>query len=181
MMITVAGTTAGTAVTATRRMTTCTFCFYKRMNYEVRGVDVISKNNIDYIQVDKGNPDFHLIFRDFPADFCLNCSGAASVPFSFEQPLVDFNLNVFNVVKLLDAIKLYSPECRFVNFSSAAVYGNPKSIPIKEDFPKNPISPYGFHKSVVENIMEEYNKYFKEAVIFNSLFFKSKYIKIVYF
>lgn len=144
--------------------------FYKKMNYEVRGVDVISKNNIDYIQVDKGNPDFHLIFRDFPADFCLNCSGAASVPFSFEQPLVDFNLNVFNVVKLLDAIKLYSPECRFVNFSSAAVYGNPKSIPIKEDFPKNPISPYGFHKSVVENIMEEYNKYFKLKVCTLRLF-----------
>lgn len=134
--------------------------YFTNLNYDICKVDIIKKNECGYIQVDKDNPDYHQIISDFKADYCLNCSGAASVQFSFEQPLNDFNLNVYNVVKLLDAIKLYSPECKFVNFSSAAVYGNPKSIPISEDFSKNPISPYGFHKSMVENIMEEYNKYF---------------------
>lgn len=134
--------------------------YYEKLNYEVLRVDIIKKDEDCYIQVDKDNPNYHKILSDFKVDYCLNCSGAASVPFSFEQPLNDFKLNVYNVVKLLDAIRLYSPDCKFVNFSSAAVYGNPKSIPISEDFSKSPISPYGFHKSMVENIMEEYNKYF---------------------
>lgn len=144
--------------------------FYKKYDYEIRRVDIATINDNDYIQVDKANPDFHCVFKDFPADYCLNCSGAASVPFSFEQPLVDFNLNVFNVVKLLDAIRSFSPECKFINFSSAAVYGNPITIPIREDFNKKPISPYGFHKSVIENIIEEYHNFFNLKVCSLRLF-----------
>lgn len=135
--------------------------FYQHKNFDVLRVDVLDKNEANYIQVDKTTPLFHSIFENFQPDVCLNCSGAASVPFSFEQPLNDFKLNVLNVVILLDAIRLHSPNCRFVNFSSAAVYGNPKSIPVRESFDKAPISPYGFHKSIVENIMEEYHQYYK--------------------
>ena len=134
--------------------------YYTKLGHVVCKVDILAKTENGYIQVDKDNPDFHQVLSNFRADYCLNCSGAASVPYSFEQPLNDFKLNVYNVVKLLDAIRVYSPDCKFVNFSSAAVYGNPKTIPISEDFTKSPISPYGFHKSMVENIMEEYNKYF---------------------
>ena len=135
--------------------------FYQQKDYDVLRVDVVDKKDANYIQVDKTNPLFHSVFGHFKPDVCLNCSGAASVPFSFEQPLNDFKLNVLNVVVLLDAIRLHSPTCRFVNFSSAAVYGNPKTIPVSENFDKAPISPYGFHKSIVENILEEYHKYYK--------------------
>lgn len=134
--------------------------FFSQKSYEVIQTDIIDKKDTNYIQVDKENPDYHAIFEKYQPDFCLNCSGAASVPFSFEQPLLDFNLNVYNVVKMLDAIKQFCPECKFVNFSSAAVYGNPKSIPIHEDFEKHPISPYGYHKSMVEDVLNEYNSYF---------------------
>ena len=134
--------------------------YFENLKYDIKKVDVVEKNQENYVKVCKENPDFHEVFKNFIPDVCLNCSGAASVPLSFEQPLLDFNLNVFNVVKLLDAIRLYSPHCCFVNFSSAAVYGNPRSIPVLESFEKNPISPYGFHKSVVENIMDEYTRYY---------------------
>ena len=70
--------------------------------------DIVDKKDVNYIQVDKENPLFHSIFENFKPDVCLNCSGAASVPFSFEQPLNDFKLNVLNVVVLLDAIRLHS-------------------------------------------------------------------------
>ena len=134
--------------------------YLKKQGHELLRVDVFEKQSEKYVKVDKINTDFHHIFKDFKPEICLNCSGAASVPFSFEQPLNDFNLNVYNVVKLLDAIRLFSPNCKFINFSSAAVYGNPKLLPIQETFDKNPISPYGFHKSVVESILEEYHRYF---------------------
>lgn len=134
--------------------------FFSQKDYEVIQTDILDIQVSNYIKVDKENPDYHSIFEKYKPDFCLNCSGAASVPFSFEKPLLDFNLNVYNVVKMLDAIKQFCPECRFINFSSAAVYGNPKSIPIYEDFEKQPISPYGYHKSMVEDVLNEYNKYF---------------------
>ncbi len=144
--------------------------FYQQKACDVLRVDIVDKKDVNYIQVDKENPLFHSIFENFKPDVCLNCSGAASVPFSFEQPLNDFKLNVLNVVVLLDAIRLHSPNCRFVNFSSAAVYGNPISIPVKEKFEKNPISPYGFHKSVVEDIMAEYSRFFNLKVCTLRLF-----------
>lgn len=134
--------------------------YLRSKDFDVLNVDILEKKQTGYVQIDKENPDYHAILKDFPAEVCINCSGAASVPFSFEQPLNDFTLNVYNVVKMLDAIRLYSPGCKYINFSSAAVYGNPKSIPITEAFEKNPISPYGFHKSMVENVLEEYYRYF---------------------
>lgn len=127
----------------------------------VLSADIIDKNEVSYHKVNFDNPDYVSLFNQFVPDYCINCSGAASVPFSFEQPLFDFNLNVYNVVKMLDAIKNNCPECKFINFSSAAVYGNPKQIPIVENTNKNPISPYGFHKSIVEDLLNEYTKFFK--------------------
>jgi len=69
-------------------------------------------------------------------------------------------LNVFNVVKILDAIKRYAPNCKFINLSSAAVYGNPKQLPISELDVCNPVSPYGIHKQMAEQICTEYATFF---------------------
>jgi UDP-glucose 4-epimerase len=44
--------------------------------------------------------------------------------------------------------------------SSAAVYGNPAAIPVGEDAPLAPISPYGFHKIQQELLLDEYRKVF---------------------
>ena len=80
---------------------------------------------------------------------------------SFKDPLFDFNLNVFNVFKILEAIKLFNDKCKFVNLSSAAVYGNPDILPIIETSTILPISPYGFHKSISETIVKEYYSVYK--------------------
>lgn len=119
--------------------------------------DYVSKN---YFLVDSSNSDFNEIFIQYKFDVCINCSGAASVPDSLKHPLRDFNLNVTNVAKLLTAIKHHNPECRFINLSSAAVYGNPESLPIVEQHRCAPVSPYGLHKLMAEQICSEYHKYF---------------------
>ncbi len=56
------------------------------------------------------------------------------------------------------AIRKYNPTCKFINFSSAAVYGNPSKLPIAESFPAKPLSPYGFHKLQSEYLLTEYHK-----------------------
>ena len=79
-----------------------------------------------------GYDDFYIFFKQKQFDVCINCSGAASVPESVINPISDFHLNVVNVFKILDAIREYNPECKFLNLSSASVYGKPEKLPINE-------------------------------------------------
>lgn len=131
------------------------------IGYDVFGADVV----VDYVDteryllIDPSDTDFNSLFQYRKYDFCINCSGAASVPDSIKNPIRDYFLNTVNVFKILEAIKKYQPECKFVNLSSAAVYGNPKKLPIKESASLEPLSPYGIHKLHAEQICNEFTKF----------------------
>ncbi|WP_309609392.1 SDR family oxidoreductase [Flavobacterium sp.] len=111
-------------------------------------------------KIKRQNSDFTTVFKTQQFDVCINASGSAHVGFSFGNPSKDFELNVINVQKILIAIRDYNPNCKFINFSSAAVYGNPKTLPIIENTPCKPLSPYGFHKLQSELLLTEYHKFF---------------------
>jgi dTDP-glucose 4,6-dehydratase/UDP-glucose 4-epimerase len=135
--------------------------YFTQRGYKVYGCDVIvdyGKKN--YAVIDATTADFHALFQDIQFDICLNCSGAASVPDSLKNPLRDFNLNVLNVFRILDAIRQYQPQCKFINLSSAAVYGNPQALPIQEKNNLAPVSPYGMHKLQAEQICAEFHQIF---------------------
>jgi UDP-glucose 4-epimerase len=135
--------------------------FSELKDYECWGCDVV----VDYVDdhyflVDSFNSYFNDVFEKASFDVCINCSGAASVPDSLNYPLRDFNLNVSNVCKLLEAIRRYAPHCRFINLSSAAVYGNPSTLPVNTRATPHPLSPYGWHKLFSEQLCEEYYTFF---------------------
>jgi UDP-glucose 4-epimerase len=134
--------------------------YYTKQGNEVWQADVCASDELNYFLLEKGNTNFENIFLKQNFDFCINASGSANVNFSFQNPAVDFELNVINVHKLLVAIRQHNPACRLVNFSSAAVYGNPKSLPISEATPVMPLSPYGFHKLQSDYLLAEYSKFF---------------------
>lgn len=121
---------------------------------------VVDYTTPKYLLLDTTNSNYDEIFSEEKFDICINCSGAASVPESIKNPQRDFNLNTASIFKQLDAIRLNQPNCKYIHISSAAVYGNPKSLPIKEDHPLNPISPYGKHKKMAEDILEEFYSQF---------------------
>ncbi|KOY85750.1 hypothetical protein AD998_05910 [bacterium 336/3] len=137
----------------------CTAYFLNKQ-YRIWGVTTDSNEKINHFLISKQNSNFEYIFKNQQFDVCINASGSANVAFSFESPEVDFELNVSNVHKLLVAIRKYNPTCKFINFSSAAVYGNPFKLPISEDFTTKPLSPYGFHKLQSEYLLTEYHKFF---------------------
>ena len=135
--------------------------YLEERKLNVWGADVVTDYiHKKYFLIDASNADYHQIFENNEFDVCINCSGAASVPDSLQHPLRDFNLNSVNVFKLLDAIKTYQPKCKFINLSSAAVYGNPVKLPIDESMFSNPVSPYGFHKMMSEQMCKEYSNFF---------------------
>jgi UDP-glucose 4-epimerase len=124
---------------------------------DVWGADVVqSTGTTNYIQLAKVNTNFDAIFEGHDFDVCVNASGNGSVPISLNLPVFDFELNVTNTIKLLDAIRVHNPECKYINMSSAAVYGNPVEIPILETAVLRPLSPYGWHKLYSEQISKEY-------------------------
>jgi UDP-glucose 4-epimerase len=126
--------------------------------------DVVADYNDEhYFVIDSSNSDFNEIFENQKFDCCINCSGAASVPDSLKYPLRDFSLNTYNVAKMLESIRKYTPQCRFINLSSAAVYGNPAVLPIVESAAGLPVSPYGQHKLMAEMLCQQYYQYFNIA------------------
>lgn len=130
-------------------------------NYRTWGCDVVVDYTAsNYFLIDASNSNFEEVFEQTQFDVCINCSGTASVPDSLLHPLRDYYLNTFNVFKILEAIRKHCPTCKFINISSAAVYGNPIQLPIKEDAVLEPISPYGCHKLLAENICEEFYRFY---------------------
>jgi dTDP-glucose 4,6-dehydratase/UDP-glucose 4-epimerase len=131
---------------------------YFTQSYEVYTCDLVNNpGDINYTQLENSCSDFSSLFKKIKYDVCINCSGAASVSNSFEDVVFDFELNSHNVIGILESIKKYNCTCKFINMSSAAVYGNPTTLPIKENKENLlPISPYGFHKLLSEIILDEY-------------------------
>jgi UDP-glucose 4-epimerase len=136
---------------------------YHQQGYTVIGVDLVPPENAPMAcithYVRSKIPDraiFDMIKKTTP-DTCIHCAGRASVGESVINPNDDFYSSPVVTFELLDALRTTSPSCRFVMISSAAVYGNPETMPVAETCPANPISPYGFHKAAAEQICQEFS------------------------
>lgn len=100
------------------------------------------------------------VLESTPPDVCVHCAGRASVGHSMDDPTTDFHGNTVLTFELLEALRRHAPCCRFFFLSSAAVYGNPVSLPVSETHTAAPLSPYGFHKWQCELLCLEYAKVF---------------------
>lgn len=110
-----------------------------------------------------------LEYADKP-DVIIHCAGGASVGFSVDQPAVDFDLTVRTSSNVLEFIRVHSPSTRLIYPSSAAVYGQVKTLPITEGTPLNPVSPYGLHKQMAEALCQLYSYQFGVSVAILRLF-----------
>ena len=99
-------------------------------------------------------------------DVIINCIGSANVSMSFEDCNADFQSNFLVVQRILELMrKANLNTIKFLNISSAAVYGNPSELPINENTILKPISPYGFHKQMTEILLKEYSTCFNIKTI----------------
>ena len=97
------------------------------------------------------------VFSGGKFDGVIHFAGYISVKESTEALGAYFENNVQATVNLLEEM-VKSGTTSLIFSSSAAVYGNPVQVPIPEDHPKNPESPYGESKLMVEKILHWYNK-----------------------
>ncbi len=84
----------------------------------------------------------------------IHFAGLKAVGESCQIPLWYYYNNLTGTLNLLRCMQKYG-VCNLVFSSSATVYGVPKSVPIREDFPRSCTNPYGETKLMIEKILED--------------------------
>ena len=108
-----------------------------------------------FYEGDVADKDFmRRVFKENPdVDAVIHFAAYSLVGESMGKPLKYFDNNVTGLIKLLEVMKEVGVK-RLVFSSSAATYGIPDHMPIKETDPQNPINPYGESKLIMEKIMK---------------------------
>jgi UDP-glucose 4-epimerase len=124
----------------------------------LKRVQKITGRSLDFVRADiRNKPCLMSIFRDYPIHAVIHFAGLKAVGESIEQPVHYYDNNVHGTLSLLDAMT-GSGVRRLIFSSSATVYGDPKSVPIKEDFPLSTTNPYGTSKLMIENILHDIHR-----------------------
>ena len=94
------------------------------------------------------------IFAAQAIDAVIHFAGLKAVGESVEKPLLYYDNNIGGTVALLEAMARHRVG-KLVFSSSATVYGEPERLPLTEDHPLRPASPYGKNKLVIEHILAD--------------------------
>ena len=95
------------------------------------------------------------VFKTHPEiDSVIHFAGLKAVGESVSKPIFYYHNNLTGTFNLLNCMVKYNVN-RIVFSSSATVYGLPKSVPIKEDFPLSTTNPYGETKLMIERILKD--------------------------
>ena len=114
------------------------------LGYPFHNCDLADKNHLHSI-IHKGKYDLVMHFASF-----------INVGESYKNPQKYYENNVTNTQNLLNCM-VQNKILNFIFSSSAAVYGEPNSIPISEEHTINPVNPYGQTKAIVEDILKDYD------------------------
>jgi UDP-glucose 4-epimerase len=97
------------------------------------------------------------LFAERPIRAVMHFAGLKAVGESVEKPLEYYDNNVRGTLELLAAMR--RAGVRTIVFSSSAtVYGDPASVPIREDFPRSATNPYGRSKLMIEDILGDLDR-----------------------
>lgn len=118
-------------------------------------IEKITGKAVPFIEGDIRNAeDLHDAFNHYPIDAVIHFAGLKAVGESVEHPLKYYDNNVHGTTVLCEVMA--SHGCRSIVFSSSAtVYGDPHTTPIKEDFPLQATNPYGRSKLFIEEILRD--------------------------
>lgn len=89
-----------------------------------------------------------------PFDAVVHFAGLKAVGESVSMPLAYYHNNLTGTLNLLRTLQKHAPR-RLVFSSSATVYGEPETVPIRETFPRSATNPYGRTKLMIEQILED--------------------------
>jgi UDP-glucose 4-epimerase len=115
----------------------------------------LTGREVDFHRVDlRERAGLDQVFSQAKIDAVIHFAGLKAVGESVEKPLLYYDNNVGGTVALLEAMAKHGVQ-RIVFSSSATVYGEPERLPLTEDHPLRPQSPYGKTKLVIEHLLDD--------------------------
>lgn len=147
-------------------------------NYNVTVIDNLSNSNKHFLEELKDKPYNNVlthnedvrnigalsnIFKEENFDACIHLAAKVSVQDSIIRPHDTIDVNVRGTLNILEACSNNNVQ-NFLFASSAAVYGNPRNLPLSEDMAPEPISPYGASKVAGEALVSSYKSRIKNCL-----------------
>lgn len=134
-----------------------------RKNYHTVILDNLSRGHRSaiskgiFIEGDFGDPSvLKHVFQSHSIQAVMHFAASIDVRESFQHPAKYYVNNVARTIHLLNS--MIEHEVKYLIFSSsAAIYGQPQKLPIKEDHPCDPINPYGTTKWMIEKILKDFD------------------------
>jgi len=157
----------------------------KEPNLEVYGMMRRTSNaNFGNIESFKEHPRFRLVCGDLTdevsidklveeikPDYFINFGANSFVGCSWDMPLQVFDVNTLGVIRSLEAIRKFKPDCRFYSAGSSEELGDIDYSPQDINHPIKPRSPYGASKAASRHLVkvyrESYNMFAVHSILFN--------------
>lgn len=115
----------------------------------------ITKKECKFYEVDILEKEkLEKVFQENKIEAVIHFAALKAVGESVQKPLEYYHNNITGTLVLLQVMRKYGCK-KFVFSSSATVYGAPKNVPIKEDFPLSTTNPYGTTKLMIEQILRD--------------------------
>jgi GDP-4-dehydro-6-deoxy-D-mannose reductase len=149
---------------------------------DILGIDIILpyfdfkalKNvNCRFEKVDLLNKDMlEEMIYSFKPDYIIHLASYSSVSFSWKSPSLSFKNNMVIFLNLLEMVRDVCPSCRVLSVGSSEEYGNvdKKMIPLKEETPLSPVSPYAVARVSQEHLSKVYSKGFGLDIVMTRSF-----------
>ena len=121
----------------------------------INRVEKIINKKINLYEGDiRNKDDLQAVFDNYNIDSVIHFAGLKAVGESVKTPLKYYDNNITGTITLCEVMQ--KNNCKNIVFSSSAtVYGDPHTTPIKEDFPLSPTNPYGRTKLYIEEILRD--------------------------
>jgi len=119
--------------------------------------DIVDKVKIEYADITNFSLMEKIVLKYEP-DVIFHLAGQLTTYESFEKPLYDVDVNSKSTLVLLETIRRLNKSCRFILGSTFWVVGRPKSLPINEETPCNPLNIYAADRLASENYCKIYHR-----------------------
>lgn len=137
---------------------------YERIDHLIPRVRIVAADLLD-------QHSLTMVLQETQPDEIYNLAAQSFVPTSFTQPVLTGEFTALGVTRILEAVRLVSPNARFYQASSSEMFGKVVETPQSESTPFYPRSPYGVAKLyghwITVNYRESYNLYAVSGILFN--------------
>ena len=118
-------------------------------------IEEITKTKIPFENADLRNTEALVkVFKKYNITAVIHFAGLKAVSESIDKPIEYYDNNITGTINLCNVMKQFGVK-KIIFSSSAVVYGNPETVPIKENFPLSTSNPYGQSKLMTEQILND--------------------------